>query len=158
MSRNGRSLVTLGKVQTSRVGPHTLLQITGLDGVLQNTLALMLPPGYTARPAAGADVALLEILGSSDHVVAVGGGKAGQGVANLQPGEFGFSDGTSMVIMRLGGVLEVKGVTEVKIDAPTINITSATAVNITAPVTTIQGELRVNGGPIKNNGIVVIVP
>lgn len=95
-----KNAVTRGKVVQSRVGPRTLLQITGLDGVVQQTIELLLPPGYSARPAADADVALLQVMGTGDHIVAVGGDLAGTAIADLAENEYGLSNGTHMIIVR----------------------------------------------------------
>ena len=125
------SSVSLGKVTGSKMGPHTLLQIAGLDGVVQQTVVLLLPPGYSANPAPGSDLALLQVLGSSDHVLALGGGLAGHAIPTLAPGEFGLSDGTQMVIFG-GGIIRFVTPTKVRIEAPRLECTGAIVGNCDA--------------------------
>lgn len=120
--------VTRAKVTGSKTGRRTMLQVSGLDGVKQNTVELLLPPGYTARPSAGGDLLLLEVCGSSDHVVAIGGESTGHGVADLQPGEFGLSNGGHTIVVRAGFV-EIKSSAKVRIDAPLLECTGAIVAN-----------------------------
>jgi len=122
MSIPADSGVTRGKVVAAKMGPRTLLQITGLDGVSQQTVELLLPHGMTANPKPGSDVVLLEVLGTSDHVVALGGDLAGNAVASLQPGEFGFSDGTNMILFQ-GGIIKVIAPTKIRIETPRLECT-----------------------------------
>ncbi|WP_428485943.1 phage baseplate assembly protein domain-containing protein [Rhodopila sp.] len=123
-----KSIVSRGKVANSRVGPRTLLQVTGLDGVTQQVVELLLPPGYSARPAAGADIALLQVLGSADHVVALGGDMAGQAIGTLAPGEFGLSNGSQMVIVRADHI-EMISPTYVLCTTPQLRVTGAVIAN-----------------------------
>lgn len=122
------SSVSLGKVAGSKIGPHTLLQIQGLDGVVQQTVVLLLPPGYSANPLPGSDLALLEVLGSSDHVLALGGGLAGTAIPTLAPGEFGLSNGTQTIVMKLTEVL-ITSPTQVRIEAPVLQCTGSIVAN-----------------------------
>ncbi len=96
-----KSMVTRATVTGSRIGPRTFLQITGLTGT-QQMVELLLPPGYSARPVAGADVVKLQVLGTADHVVCLGGDMPGHAIQDLAPGEFGLNDGTQMVVFRQG--------------------------------------------------------
>jgi phage gp45-like len=122
-----KSTVTRGKVARADVGGRTFLQITGLDGVIQQTVELLLPPGYSARPLAGADLALLQVLGSGDHVVALGGDMLGHAITDLAPGEFGFSDGTQMIVFRKDH-LQVEALASVSINAPVVTMTGVLSV------------------------------
>lgn len=109
-----RSLVTRGKVTDSRVGPRTLLQITGLEGEVKQLVELLLPPGYSARPLSGADVTVLQVLGSRDHLVGLGGDAAGQdAIADLAPGEFGLrhAGANAQMVFRNSGTHEITGAT-----------------------------------------------
>ena len=109
-----RSLVTRGKVAASTVGPRTLLQISGLDDEVKTSVELLLPPGDSARPAAGADVVAFQVLGSRDHLVALGGDTAGaDAIANLAAGEFGLRHGATgaQIVFRNSGVHEITGAT-----------------------------------------------
>jgi phage gp45-like len=131
-----RSMLTGGKVMAARMGPRTLLQVTGLDGEVAQVIELLLPHGYSARPVAGSDVALLQMLGSRDQLVAIGGDLVGNAIADLAPGEFGLSDGTQTIVVR-NGFLEMNTPTYVK-------ITAARYVDMETP------QLRVSGDIIDN--------
>lgn len=126
-----KNAVTRGKVSNARVGPRTLLQITGLDGVTQQVVELLLPPGYSARPLAGADLALFQVLGSGDHVIALGGDMAGNAIADLAPGEFGLSDGTNMMIVR-SNMLHLVSPTKVRVESPRFECTGEIVENCDA--------------------------
>jgi len=117
-----RSMITMGKVAGTKVGPHTLMQITGLDGVSQQTVLLLLPPGYSARPLPGSDLALLQVLGSGDHVIGLGGAQEGHAIADLVPGEIGLTDGTQMVILRTDHI-QVVSPTKVRFECPRLECT-----------------------------------
>jgi len=117
-----RAMVTRAKVTDSRVGARTLLQVTGLDGETKQTVELLLPPGFVARPALGADLILLQVLGQRDHLVAIGGDAAAATVNDLAPGEVGLKCGDQIVIMRADKV-EIRSATRVDILAPQIVLT-----------------------------------
>jgi len=130
MSDRMRSQVTRGTVTLSTVGPRTLLQLTGLEGETIDQVELLLPPGYSASPAGGSDVAVLQVLGSRDHLVALGGDTvAGDQIGDLAAGEFGFKRGASQVVFRNTGTVE-----------------------ITAVTTLITGDLHVTGQVIQGYG------
>ena len=140
----------LGKVTSGRMGPHTLLQVSGLQGDIVNTIALLLPYGYTANPAPGSDVALIPVLGSNDHQIAIGGGLSGSAVSDLAAGEFGLAMNGQSVIFRNGGTVQITGASEIDVVAPAVNITAATV--------TITGNLAVTGGTISVGGTPLTVP
>ena len=119
-----KGMVTRGKVTDTRVGPRTLLQIAGLDGVTQQVVELLLPPGYSARPVNGADLLLMQVLGQADHVVALGGDNAGTTINDLAPGEFGLTNGTQKVVFR-GDHLQVTSPSYVLMDTPELRCTGA---------------------------------
>lgn len=125
-----RSLAVRGKVMRARMEARTFLQATGLDGETM-TMELLLPPGYSAHPADGADVLVVQVLGQKDHLVALGGDSTGHAIADLAPGEFGLRHeptGTQMVF-RNSGTLE-----------------------ITAATVTVSGNLRVAGEVTRGFG------
>jgi phage gp45-like len=128
-----RSQVTRAKVASAVVGPRTLLQVVGLDGEVKTTVELLLPPGYSARPAAGADVTVLQVLGMRDHLVAVGGDAVGATIADLAPSEFGLTDGQQTVIFRTDH-LEMNTPTYVKISA-------GEYVEIDTPLLKVSGDI-----------------
>lgn len=109
-----RSTVTRGKVTAAVVGPRTLLQVAILDNETNQSVELLLPPGYSARPLPGADVLPLQVLGSRDHLVALGGDSAGQdAIADLAPGEFGLRHPATgaQIVFRNTGTHEITGAT-----------------------------------------------
>ena len=136
LSSSLRSMVTRGKVTAAIVGPRTLLQITGLEGEVKHTVELLLPPGYSARPVAGADVTVFQVLGSRDHMVALGGDTSSQdAISNLAPGEFGLRHASGLQqVMRNGGTLEVTGATFV-------HIACTGTVEIDAPLLRVSGDI-----------------
>lgn len=127
-----RNAVTRGKVAQTAVQARTVMQTTGLDNETFNGIELLLPPGYSARPAAGADVLHLQVLGSRDHVVAIGGDSTGgDAITDLAAGEFGLRHAASgaQIVMRSTGVVE-----------------------ITAAIVTMSGDLRVAGEVYRGYG------
>lgn len=111
-----------GKVIATGLGPRTMLRVTGLDGQTVSVVELLLPPGYSARPFNGADVLLLQVAGTSDHVVALGGDCARVIITDLAPGEFGLTDGTQTVVFR-GGFLELVSPTKIRCVTPRLEVT-----------------------------------
>lgn len=104
-----RNIVTRGKVMQTRVGSRTVTQVTGLDGEIEQTIEILLPPGYCARPAAGADVVLLQVLGQRDHLVALGGDAADAVIADLAPGEVGLKVGNQVIAVRSDRIEVISG-------------------------------------------------
>jgi phage gp45-like len=94
------SMVTRGKVQLAVVGPRTMLQVTALDGETFSNVELLLPPGVFALPAGSADVLLLQVNGTRDHKVALGGDNIADRQADLQAGDRGMARGTARLIFR----------------------------------------------------------
>jgi phage gp45-like len=134
-----RSMITMGKVAGTKIGPHTLMQITGLDGVSQQTV-LLLPPGYSARPLPGSDLALLQVLGSGDHVIALGGAQENHVVADLAPGECGLTAFNNQLVMRTDHV-EITGTGSANLVA---NFAGG-AITLNAPTTLILGDIDISG-------------
>jgi phage gp45-like len=130
------SLITRGKVSSAKVGPRTVMQVTGLDNETFNGVELLLPPGYTARPAQGADVMILQCNGTRDHKVALAGDTVGQVQADLQPGEFGLVGFGSIIIFRQGQ-LQVKSTVPVNVSSTQpVSVTSTQQITLSAPVIT----------------------
>jgi phage gp45-like len=117
-----RSMVTRGKVAAAVVGPRTLLQVTGLQNETKTGVELLLPPGYFARPAPGADVVILQVLGDRGHVVALGGDTAGQAYTAAASGEFGISNGTQTIIIHSDHI-ELIGPGYVLMTTPELRVT-----------------------------------
>jgi phage gp45-like len=141
MSVPADSNLTRATVTNVKMGQRTFIQINGLDGVTQNWVELLLPPGYTAHPVVGADVALFQVMGSSDHVIALGGDMLGNAVADLAPGEFGFSDGSNMVLFQ-GGYLKLISPTKVRVQAPLLECTGQITANCDGAFTTLSQHVH----------------
>jgi phage baseplate assembly protein V len=138
-----RSMLTRGKVTRATVGARTLLQVTGLDGETIEQVEHLMPPGYSARPAVGADVLLMQVCGSRDHLVALGGDATGNAIANLALGEVGLTAFGNQVVLRTDHVeVTTTGSAAIAITAGgTISLTAgAGAINLNAP-----GGVIVNG-------------
>jgi phage gp45-like len=109
-----------GKVAQSAIGPRTLLQVTRHEGETFNSVELILPPGYAARPLAGSDLLVFQVGGLADHKVALGGDNTADTVADLQPGEFGIATAGKRVILRKGYV-EIVDPVEIRLVAPLLH-------------------------------------
>ncbi len=88
LGRAIRSAVTRGKIATSAIAGRTVAQVTGLAGETKQSVEVLHPFGWFASLPAGADVVLLQVMGSRDHLVALGGDAIGQSEPSA-PGEFG---------------------------------------------------------------------
>ena len=146
-----RSLVTRGQVTGSAVAGRTLLQIQGLDGVVQSGVEILLPPGYSARPAVGADLVLLQNLGSADHLIALGGDSIGQTIGDLAPGEFGLTNGSQIIVVRSDHV-EIISPSYVTITTPTLKVTGDIIDNSGTNTKTLK-DLRVAYDAHKHTGV-----
>ena len=138
-----RAVVTRGKIVAAAIGARTVTQVSGLDNETLNGIELLLPPGYSARPSAGADVLLLQVLGSRDHMVALGGDFAGVDmIAELAPGEFGLRHATgARIVFRATGHVQVSD-------------PSGTALELTNNGTaTLTGDLVVTGNISDQSGV-----
>lgn len=122
-----RSAVTRAKVTTGAVNGRTIVQITGLAGETKQSVEVLHPFGWFGNPSAGADIVVLQVMGTRDHLVALGGDPLAQNIACPQ-GEFGAkhamgaffhftNDGKitvqdpsgSQLIMQNNGTVWVKG-------------------------------------------------
>ncbi len=83
-----RSAITRGKIVACALAGRSLAQVTGLAGETKQSVEVLHPYGWFANLPAGADVVLLQVMGTRDHVVALGGDALGQNVASAA-GEFG---------------------------------------------------------------------
>ncbi len=140
-----RGLVTRAQVTQAAISGRTLVQSEALGETL-NAIELLLPPGYSAVPDAGADVVLFTVLGARDHVVALGGDTANADqIAGLAPGEFGLRNprGNCQAIFRNSGTIELSGTLALTGSATvtgalTVSGNISSGENVTA-VGTIQG-------------------
>ena len=88
LGRAVRSAVTRGKITSAPIAGRTLAQVTGLAGETKQGVEVLHPFGWFASLPAGADVVLLQVMGSRDHLVALGGDVIGQNQPSAA-GEFG---------------------------------------------------------------------
>ena len=138
-----------GKVQSSAVASRTMLTISGLDGELFQNVELLLPPGYVARPAAGADVLIQQINGSRDHKVAQFGDNTVDAVENLQPGEIGLSAGGQTFILRQD---RIELITPLK-----VLVMAGQEVSVIAPLVSLGAEggkkVALDGDPVVDGKV-----
>lgn len=144
-----------GAAQTVDVQTHDGAVYSGLE-VIQGF------GGASVAPADGAEALVIAIGGDPAHRMAICYNPAAR-FGGLQPGEsvlYG-ADG-SRVGARLGGVVEVLGMSLVKLQSPEITLQAPNGVAITGP-TTMTGDVGVTGtlaitGNLIVNGIAVSVP
>lgn len=141
------SMITRGKVASSSVQERTVLQATGLDNEAFNGVELLLPPGYVARPAQGADIVILQCNGTRDHKVALAGDAAGAVQADLEEGEFGFVGFGSRIIFRQGK-LEVSSSLPIDVSSTqAVTVASTQSIALAAPVI-LSGAVGNAGQPV----------
>jgi phage gp45-like len=115
-----RLMLTRVKVAASVVGPRVLLQVERYDGEVFNSIELLLPPGYQARPVAGADGLIVQVGSLAAHKVMLGGDNTADTLADLQPGEFGIATGGKRVMLRKNYV-EIVDPAEIRLVAPLLH-------------------------------------
>lgn len=126
-----RNLVTRGKLIQSRynaAGTRTMLQLGVLQGEIHDSVELLLPYGFSAKPVgASADFLLFQVNGNRDHKVALGGDDPALRIPDLQGGEFGLRNTRgSQVVMRNNKI-------EVTAPLDDIDVTAAQGnINVTA--------------------------
>lgn len=151
-----RSLVTRGKVVRSGISSRSVILVDALANE-QFPVELLLPPGMSARPKVGGDVLLFQVLGTRDHVVALGGDSTGQAIADLSESEFGFAlDGVRIVwrtdrieiTTTSGKMLEVVADGPVSITSQqAVTVTSDESVTLTSPI-----QIELNAPSVTING------
>lgn len=72
---------------------------------------------------------------------------------SVPAGEFWLVDKLGNSFKFSGGKVLVNGFTEIDVTTPTLNITAQTAVNITTPTATLNGDLVVNGDILATGDI-----
>lgn len=130
------SMITRGKVASATVSERTVLQVTGLDNEAFGGVELLLPPGYVARPAEGADVLILQCNGTRDHKVGIAGDTAGQTQADLAPGEFGFVGFGATIIFRQGKLAVTATIPVDVSSTQAVSLASDQQIALAAPVIT----------------------
>lgn len=128
-----RSTITRATITNAQVGPRTILQVQMLANEDTQTVELLLPPGRSANPAVGTDLVVLQITGTRDHLVALGGDLLGQAITDLASGEFGDQDARNQRIAYRTTMLEIVTPLELVITSPVITVQAAATGD--APVT-----------------------
>lgn len=163
---DARATVQLAAVQSiNDTGQAQTATVKTGSGAVYSDIEVIQSYGMSAKPPVDGALALL---------FAIGGDPANLRAILFNPSyRFGrhdageatlFAPDGTRVSVRAGGVIDIKGGNQINIAAPNATITATTAVNVTAPAinmtgtVTITGELLVIGGPIKQNGVIVIVP
>ena len=119
----GDQTVRRAHVVSSRVGSRTIVQVQGLDGEAKRWVELLLPPGFSARPAPGSDVLLLQVLGDPGHIVAVmGDGVNTDPISDLAEGEFGTKSPEGQIVHRTDHI-EITATTKLRVIAPRLECT-----------------------------------
>jgi phage gp45-like len=149
------AILTRGKVTSSQIAGRTIVGLSGLAGEQFANVELLLPPGYVASPVRGSDVVVLQVNGSRDHKIVLGGDNTADAIA-LAPGEIGLSRGGQTVILRTTGI-EITTPLPITIQAEDLNITCTGNLSIDAPQVALTGVLAVTG-LITVNGVTVQVP
>ena len=137
----GRTQAMLASVSGGEMpdGGHQLVQIQGLDGMVENKVLFLLPPGIAARPALGGNVMLTQILGHGDLVIAIGGASGGAGPRDLAPGEVALYFGATVLRLGAGG-LSIVSATPIQIDAPSLRCTGQIVGNCNGASVTLTGH------------------
>jgi phage gp45-like len=122
--------VARGKVVMSWPGRRGLLQVQILSGEVKDRIEHLLPYGRSASPAAG-DALLLTVGGSRDQVVCVAVDNPALRIARLAPGEFGDSDGFSVIVFK-NDSLRILSVRKIAIQSDELLDLRAPAINLGA--------------------------
>jgi phage gp45-like len=119
-----RSTIVRAIVTNAQVGPRTILQVQMLANEDSQAVELLQSPGRSSNPAQGTDVVVLQITGTRDHLVALGGDSLGLAITDLLSGEFGDQDARGNRIAYRVDQLEVAAPLKLVITTPHF-ITSA---------------------------------
>lgn len=123
--------VTRGRILSVMTrGGRAIADISMLAGETRSRVELLLPFGLSALPNAGADVVVLPIAGSRDHLVALMADDPTVRIGGLAPGEVGLRAHGQQVVIRADGV-EVTG-------ALKLTVVSTGPVTITAPTVVVD--------------------
>lgn len=136
MTATARGTVTAARVRGGRV----LLDVTLLSGETRSRVELLQPYGFTAVPAAGAEV-LVQELARRGHLVALLADAPALRVTDAAPGEIGIRDAQGQQVMFRGDGIEISGALkvtivsagEVQIQTSSATVTSAGNVVVAAP-------------------------
>ena len=120
-----RSTVTRGLVTNAQVGGRTILSVQLLANEDSVTVEHLMPPGRSANPAQGTDVVVLQVTGTRDHLLALGGDVIGQAITDLASGEFGDQDGNGQRIAYRTTMIEIVTPLKLVVTTPTVDVQAA---------------------------------
>lgn len=142
-----RSVVARATVlRVDDTGPVQRVDVETHDGIIRQGVEVLVPGGFASAPVAGAGVVLFAVGGDQGDLVAVPAAAPGTRLGNLAPGEVGISDGNgNRVVIRAGGIVEVRAATKLRVVAPQVEIVASSGVSIT-------GDLTVSGDVSDLNG------
>ncbi len=82
--------------------------------------------GFTSHPHPGAEAIAVSVQGSRDHVVVLAVEDRRYRLKGLQAGEVAlYTDEGDQVVLRRGGIIEVKAATKLLVTAPLVEMTGA---------------------------------
>lgn len=142
-----RGIVARGTVlSVDDSGPVQRVDVEIHAGVIRQGVEVLLPAGLASAPVAGAGVVLFAVGGDQGDLVALPTAAPGTRLGNLAAGEIGISDGNgNRVVMRAGGIVEIRAAAKVRVVAPQVEIVASSGVTIT-------GDLTVSGDVSDLNG------
>lgn len=126
------SAIARGTVTASQAGPRILVQVQLLNQEVKERLEHMLPYGRSALPLAG-DAVVLTVGADRNHMLCIAVDNPATRINDLASGEFGDSDGASVVAYR-GDRLEVSSTKPIEIHSDdVVYVYSASQVIIGSP-------------------------
>ena len=115
---------------------------------------IFIPYGDLMRPPDGAQMAVFAQNGNESNAIAFASDPKNRTVKNLLPGEKGIANyvSGSYILIHNNGDVEVSSEADVTISkAATVTVNAAVGVAITAPLTTITGDVTINGDLVNND-------
>lgn len=122
------------------------IQIEVLDGEVRSEVERFQNYGFTSRPLAGAEAAVVFVGGRREHGMAIAVEDRRYRVKDLEPGEVAvFTNEGDRVVIRKGGTIEITASTKVKVTTPLLEVAASTKMKVTAPSVEVVGDLSVSG-------------
>jgi phage gp45-like len=130
------------------------------EGVVRGGVQVLQPPGLACNPGTDGVRALVLAVGGDQGIPVIIVSAAAVGMGNLGPLEAMLYalDGSVRVHCKPGGELHIVASTKVTVEAPEIEATATTKATVTAPEINLVGAVNITGGPLKVNGVTVVVP
>jgi phage gp45-like len=123
-----------GKLLAVRTnGGRALADIALQSGVTRSRVELLMPYGLSALPGPGADVLVLSIANSRDHLVALMADDPALRVLGLGAQEVGIQDARGQKVVFRGDGLEISGALKVTIVSAGEVVVQAPSVTVTSP-------------------------